>query len=93
MNLQAWLTRPKAIEESAARTPNSAKGKGGCTSLEPLIGLVVKASASRAKDPGFDSCLRRRDFYGSRHTGDLKSSTTVATLPGTWRYGVGAGTG
>ena len=28
-----------------------------------LFGLVVKASASRAKDPGFDSRLRRGDFY------------------------------
>ena len=28
-----------------------------------LIGLVVKASALRAEDPGFESCLRR-DFFG-----------------------------
>ena len=28
-----------------------------------LVGLVVKASASRAKDPGFESRLRR-DFFG-----------------------------
>ena len=28
-----------------------------------LVGLVVKASASRAEDPGFDSRLRR-DFFG-----------------------------
>ena len=28
-----------------------------------LIGLVVKASASRAEDPGFESLLRR-DFCG-----------------------------
>ena len=28
-----------------------------------LVGLVVKASASRAKDPGFESRLRR-DFSG-----------------------------
>ena len=28
-----------------------------------LVGLVVKASTSRAEDPGFDSCLRR-DFFG-----------------------------
>ena len=26
-----------------------------------LVGLVAKASASRAEDPGFESCLRR-DF-------------------------------
>ena len=28
-----------------------------------LVGLVVKASASRAEDPGFESLLRR-DFFG-----------------------------
>ena len=35
-------------------------------SLHPtdrLVGLVVKASASRAEDPGFESRLRR-DFFG-----------------------------
>ena len=31
--------------------------------LPPLFGLVVKASASRAKDPGFESRLRQ-DFPG-----------------------------
>ena len=30
---------------------------------DPLVGLVVKASASRAEDPGFESRLRR-DFFG-----------------------------
>ena len=34
----------------------SARGNG-------LVGLVVTASASRAKDPRFESCLRR-DFSG-----------------------------
>ena len=29
-----------------------------------LVGLVVKASASRAEDPGFESCLRL-DFFES----------------------------
>ena len=28
-----------------------------------LVGLVVKASASREEGPGFESCLRR-DFFG-----------------------------
>ena len=28
-----------------------------------LVGLVVKASASRAEDPGLESCLRT-DFFG-----------------------------
>ena len=30
---------------------------------DSLVGLVVKASASRAEDPGFESRLRR-DFFG-----------------------------
>ena len=50
-----------------------------------LGGLVVKASASRAADPGFDS--------GSSQTSDLKIGTPVATLPGAWRYRVSAMTG
>ena len=45
-----------------------------------LVGLVVKASASRAEDPGFESRLRR-DFSGSSHTRDSKIGTPVATLP------------
>ena len=57
-----------------------------------LIGLVVKASASGAEDPGFKSHLQR-DFSGSSHTTDLEISTPVATLPGAWRYRVSAGTG
>ena len=56
-----------------------------------LFGLVVKASASGAEDPGFESCLQR-DFSGSS-TSDLKIGTPVATLPGPWRYRVSAGTG
>ena len=36
-----------------------------------LVGLVVKVSASRAEDPGFEFRLRR-DFSGSSHTSDLK---------------------
>ena len=32
-------------------------------SLDRLVGLVVKASASRAEGPGFESRLRR-DFFG-----------------------------
>ena len=46
---------------------------------------MVKASASRAEDPGFESRLHR-DFSGSSHTSDLKIGTPVATLPGAWRY-------
>ena len=54
-----------------------------------LVGPVVKASASGADDPGFESRLRR-DFSGSSHTNDLKN---MAILPGAWHYRVSAGTG
>ena len=56
-----------------------------------LVGLVVKGSASRTEDPGFEFRLRR-DFSGLSHTSDLKIGTPVATLPGAWRYRVSAGT-
>ena len=56
------------------------------------VGLVVKASASRAEDPGFESRLRR-DFFWVSHTSDFKIGTPVAALPGTWHYSVSAGTG
>ena len=51
--------------------------------------LTVKASASRAEDPGFESRLRG-DFSRSSHTSDLKIGIPVATLPGAWRYRVSA---
>ena len=43
-----------------------------------LLGLVVKASASRAEGPVFDSHLRLRDFSGSSHTSDFNIGTPVA---------------
>ena len=52
-----------------------------------LVGVVVKASASVAEDPGFDS----RGFF--RVESYLKTGTPVATLPGTWPYSISAGTG
>ena len=58
--------------------------------LDRLVGLVVKASASRAEDPGFESRLRR-DFFGSSHTSDFKIGTLVAALPGAWRDRVSTG--
>ena len=45
-----------------ASTPR-AGDPGIAPSSHRLVGLVVKASASRAEDPGFESCLRR-DFFG-----------------------------
>ena len=53
---------------------------------------MVKASASTAEGPGFESRLRR-DFSGSSQTSDLEIGTPVATLPGAWHYRVSAGTG
>ena len=60
--------------------------------LNHLVGLVAKASASRAEHRLFEFCLQR-DFSESSHTSDLRIGTPVATLPGTWRYRVSAGTG
>ena len=51
------------------------------TSSDPLVGIVAKASASRAEDPGFESRVQQ-DFYRSSHTSDLKIGTPVTTLPG-----------
>ena len=42
-----------------------------CYFIYRLVGLVVKASAYRPEDPGFESHLRR-DFSGSSHISDLK---------------------
>ena len=57
-----------------------------------IVGLVVKASAPRVEDSGFESRLCR-DFPGLSHTSDFKIGTPVATLPGTWCYRVSTGTG
>ena len=43
-----------------------------------FVGLVVKASASRAEDPGFESHLRR-NFPGSSHT--VTSKLALMWLP------------
>ena len=58
-----------------------------------IVGLVVKASAPRAADTGFEARLRFGDFSGSSHTSDLKIGAPLATLPGAWRYRVSAETG
>ena len=54
---------------------------------------MVKASASRAADPGFDFRLSRGDFALSNHTSDFRTGTPVATLLCTWRYRVSAEAG
>ena len=63
-----------------------------CLTMYRLARLVVKASASGAEDPVFESRLQR-DFSGSSHTSDFQIGTPVATLPGAWHYRVSAGTG
>ena len=80
-----WWRGVAMLEHSADRTLLRAY-------RDRLVGLVVKASASRAEDPGFESRLRR-DFSGSSHTSDSKIGTPVATLPGVWRCRVSTGTG
>ena len=57
------------------------------------MGLVVKASASRVSDPGFNSRLCHWDFSRLNHTSDLKIGTPVATLPGAWHYRASTGSG
>ena len=51
---------------------------------------MVKASASRAEDPGFDS--RGWGFFRVEYSSDLKIGTVVATLPCAARYRISAGT-
>ena len=53
-----------------------------------LTGLVVKASALGAEDPGFRSRLQR-DLFGSSHTSEVKIGTPVATLPGVLESALG----
>ena len=56
--------------------------------MNRLVGLVVKASALRAEDPGFKSHLHQDFFSVLSHTSDLKIGTQMATLLGTWWPGV-----
>ena len=58
-----------------------------------LVGLAIKASASRAADPVFDYRLRCRGIFRVESCPRLKSGTPVATLPGAWRYRISAGNG
>ena len=46
------------------------QNKTAVTNDDRLVGLVVKASSSRAEDPGFESRLRRDFFPGLSHTSD-----------------------
>ena len=60
-----------------------------------LVGIVVKASASKAVGPGSipDSDFPVGICPGSGRTSNLQTGTPVATLPGAWRYRVRAETG
>ena len=46
-----------------------------------LVGVVVKASASIAASPGFDSRLCRGYFSGSSHISDFKIGTPGTGYP------------
>ena len=52
-------TKTKQQQQQKRNTPN----KRSLYRSDRLVGLVVKASASRAEDPGFESSFRR-DFSG-----------------------------
>ena len=54
---------------------------------------MVKASASKVEDPGFESSQCLGIFPESSHTSDFKIGTLVAIQPGVWRYRVSTGTG
>ena len=57
-----------------------------------LVGLVVKAPASRVEHLGFKSCFCQ-DFTRWSHTNDLNIGTPVAALSGSWCDRGSAGTG
>ena len=86
--LRRHISCPRSDSRAADLAWNPSLPEG----LNRLVGRVVKASASRPEDPGFESRMRR-EFSGSIHTSDLKIGTSVANLPGAWRYRVSAGTG
>ena len=52
----------------------------GLVGLDLPVGLVVKASALQAADPGCDSHVRHGDVSGSSHTSDLNIGPPVAAL-------------
>ena len=79
--VECWATSQQLILINKPQDPLTFYSRSWRTTItHRLIGLVVKASASRAEDPGFDSRLRR-DFSWSSHTSDLNIGTPVATLP------------
>ena len=73
--------------------PRNRKRGNMSLTLDRLVDLVVKASVSRAEDPGVRIPLAPGIFSGSSHTSDIKTGTLMATLPGASCYTVSAGTG
>ena len=61
--------------------------------LNRLVGLVVKASASKSGRSWGSNPACAGIFPGSSHTSDFKIGSPVATLPGAWRDRVSDGTG
>ena len=90
--LKHMIKYSTVIHSHSVPLSHSCNTTPGCFMRDHLAGHVVKASTSRVEDPGFESRLFR-NFSKSSHTSDLKSGTPVATLPGTWRHRVSAGTG
>ena len=82
-----FVCKEGAVERSQALS-NSVLAVLPCP--DRFAGLVVKASASGAEDPGSNIPACDRIFP---HTSDLKIGTPVATLPGAWRHRISAGTG
>ena len=86
------ITQPGRKRDS---NPGSSAPEACALTTRPTrrSGLVVKATASRATDPGVDSRFRRGSVPRSSHTSDLKVCTPVAALPSAWRGRASAGTG
>ena len=59
----AVCTRTAKERESWRTLVGRGGGGGGGPAVDRLVGLVVKASASGAEDPGFEPRLRW-DFFG-----------------------------
>ena len=57
-----------------------------------LVGLVVRRPPRERKVPGSNPACDGI-FSRSSHTSDLNIGTSVAALPGAWRFRVSAGTG
>ena len=83
-------TPATAVSETSTATCGlSVRSQGG----KGLVGVEVKASASRAADLGSIAAFAVDLLSRSSHTSDFKIGTPETTLSGSWRYRVGAKTG